>query len=64
MQSLEDKIYEAIDGADFIDAATALTYVLANIAFNKSGGDSQAVRDLFRRISDVPPEFDSDERLH
>jgi hypothetical protein len=64
MQSLEDKIYEAIDGADFIDAATALTFVLANIAFNKSGGDHEAVRALFRRISEVPPEFEADERLH
>jgi hypothetical protein len=60
--TLESKLLDVIVGVDFVEAATALSMVLAAITFQRSGGNEDAVRLLFRNLGDNLPRFD--ERLH
>jgi hypothetical protein len=61
-KSLEEKIYEAMEGHDFIEAGTTLTIILGEIALRKAKGNREFVRMLFHDIANSI--LDSDERLH
>jgi hypothetical protein len=64
MKSLEQKIYDAIEGHDFIEAGTTLTIVLGDIALRKANGNRDFVRALFLDIANSVTDAEEEEWLH
>lgn len=51
MRDIEQRIAEAIDGFSFLEAATALTMALSELALKESGGNRAAVKAIFYEIA-------------
>ena len=48
----EDRILAAIHGVEFVEAATGLTIVLAELTLREARGNRAAVKQIFRDIAD------------